>query len=54
MALLAVLHEIGAETDGIHMDRSGDAAMITFRDPDNVQWEFFEEPASAAGGAAPG
>jgi hypothetical protein len=30
------------------MDRSGDAAMVTFRDPDNVQWEFFEEPVAGA------
>lgn len=42
--LLAALREIGAETDGIHLDRAGTAAMITFRDPDNVQWEYFEEP----------
>jgi glyoxylase I family protein len=47
-AMLAALREIGAETDGIHFDRSGDAAMITFRDPDNIQWEFFEEPEAAA------
>jgi glyoxylase I family protein len=37
------LRELGAETDGIKLDRAGDAAMITFRDPDNIQWEFFEE-----------
>lgn len=43
-AMLAALHEIGADTDGIHMDRAGEVAMITFRDPDNIQWEFFEEP----------
>lgn len=42
-AMLPVLRATGAETDGIHLDRAGDAAMITFRDPDNVQWEFFEE-----------
>lgn len=53
-ALLAVLREIGAETDGIHMDRAGEVAMITFRDPDNVQWEFFEEPASPGAGGAGG
>jgi catechol 2,3-dioxygenase-like lactoylglutathione lyase family enzyme len=47
--LLAALRAMGAETDGIHLDRSGDAAMITFRDPDNIQWEFFEEPVAAAG-----
>jgi glyoxylase I family protein len=44
-SMLAVLREIGADTEGIHHDRAGDIAMITFRDPDNVQWEFFEQPA---------
>jgi catechol 2,3-dioxygenase-like lactoylglutathione lyase family enzyme len=42
-ATLAALRDIGAETDGIHLDRAGEVAMITFRDPDDVQWEFFEE-----------
>jgi catechol 2,3-dioxygenase-like lactoylglutathione lyase family enzyme len=37
------LRDIGANTDGVHQDRAGQLAMITFRDPDNVQWEFFEE-----------
>ncbi len=32
-----------AETEGVHLDRAGELAMITFRDPDNIQWEFFEE-----------
>jgi glyoxylase I family protein len=41
--LARVLADIGADTDGIKLDRAGDAAMITFRDPDNIQWEFFEE-----------
>jgi glyoxylase I family protein len=36
------LRRIGAVTDGIHVDRAGELAMITFRDPDNIQWEFFE------------
>jgi glyoxylase I family protein len=44
-SLLEPLRSVGAETDGIHMDRAGEVAMITFRDPDNVQWEFFEQPA---------
>jgi catechol 2,3-dioxygenase-like lactoylglutathione lyase family enzyme len=46
----AALHElesrlraVEAVTDGVHLDRAGDLAMITFRDPDNIQWEFFEE-----------
>jgi len=37
------LRDIGAITDGVHLDRAGQLALITFRDPDNVQWEFFEE-----------
>ena len=43
-SMLEALRSVGAETDGIHMDRAGEVAMITFRDPDNIQWEFFEEP----------
>jgi len=43
---LEVLRSIGADTEGIHLDRGGEVAMITFRDPDNIQWEFFEEPAN--------
>lgn len=42
--LETALHRIGASTDGIRLDRAGDLVMITFRDPDNFQWEFFEEP----------
>jgi glyoxylase I family protein len=45
-SMLEALRAVGADTDGIHMDRAGEVAMITFRDPDNVQWEFFEEPVS--------
>src|SRR5262245_22369776 len=41
--LEAVLRGIGADTDGVKMDRDGQLAMVTCRDPDNVQWEFFEE-----------
>jgi len=41
--LASSLRRIGAPTDGVHLDRAGDLAMITFRDPDNFQWEFFEE-----------
>jgi len=41
--LEGALRRIGAITDGIHLDRASHQAMITFRDPDNVQWEFFEE-----------
>lgn len=45
-SMLEALRSVGAETGGIHMDRAGEMAMITFRDPDNIQWEFFEEPVS--------
>jgi len=38
-----VLRRIGADTDGVKLDRAGELAMITFRDPDNFQWEFFQE-----------
>jgi catechol 2,3-dioxygenase-like lactoylglutathione lyase family enzyme len=41
--LEVALRGVGAVTDGVHLDRAGELAMITFRDPDNVQWEFFEE-----------
>ena len=41
--LAAALRRIGADTDGVNLDRAGELAMITFRDPDNVQWEFFQE-----------
>ena len=38
------LDAAGVPNSGIKADALG-PAMITFRDPDNVQWEFFEEPA---------
>lgn len=40
--LAARLAEAGVPNSGVKADRMG-PAMITFRDPDNVQWEFFEE-----------
>ena len=40
--LAAVLADAGVPNSGIKADPMG-PAMITFRDPDNVQWEFFEE-----------
>jgi glyoxylase I family protein len=27
----------------LHRDRAGHSAMVTFRDPDNIHWEFFED-----------
>jgi catechol 2,3-dioxygenase-like lactoylglutathione lyase family enzyme len=41
--LESILRAVGAVTDGVQLDRAGDLAMIAFRDPDNIQWEFFEE-----------
>lgn len=37
------LRTLGADTDGIKPDRAGDQWMITFRDPDSIQWEFFQD-----------
>jgi glyoxylase I family protein len=39
--LAEVLRENGVAAD-LHDDPLG-AAIVTFRDPDNFQWEFFEE-----------
>lgn len=36
------LRAAGVPAD-LHRDRGADHAMVTFRDPDNFQWEFFEE-----------
>jgi catechol 2,3-dioxygenase-like lactoylglutathione lyase family enzyme len=36
------LDAAGVPNSGVKADPLG-PAMITFRDPDNVQWEFFEE-----------
>jgi catechol 2,3-dioxygenase-like lactoylglutathione lyase family enzyme len=40
--LAKVLDGAGVPNSGINADSLG-PAMITFRDPDNLQWEFFEE-----------
>jgi glyoxylase I family protein len=37
-----ILDDAGVPNSGVKADPLG-PAMITFRDPDNVQWEFFEE-----------
>ena len=44
--LARVLDEAGVPNSGVKADPLG-PAMITFRDPDNIQWEFFEEAVSA-------
>ena len=40
--MAAILDDAGVPNSGVKADPLG-PAMITFRDPDNVQWEFFEE-----------
>jgi glyoxylase I family protein len=40
--LAEVLDGAGVPNSGVKTDPLG-PAMITFRDPDNIQWEFFEE-----------
>jgi glyoxylase I family protein len=40
--LAAVLDGAGVPNSGVKADPLG-PAMITFRDPDNFQWEFFEQ-----------
>lgn len=40
--LAKLLDEAGVANSGVKADPVG-PAMITFRDPDNIQWEFFEE-----------
>jgi glyoxylase I family protein len=40
--LAEVLRDKGVAAD-LHHDPVG-PPMVTFRDPDNIQWEFFEEP----------
>jgi glyoxylase I family protein len=39
--LAKILDEAGVPNSGIKADPLG-PAMITFRDPDDIQWEFFE------------
>jgi glyoxylase I family protein len=39
--LVQVLREHGVNAD-LHRDPLG-PALVSFRDPDNIQWEFFEE-----------
>ncbi len=40
--LAGLLDRAGVPNSGVKADPLG-PAMITFRDPDNIQWEFFEE-----------
>jgi glyoxylase I family protein len=41
--LVEVLDAGGVDNSGVHTDPLG-PAMVTFRGPDNFQWEFFEQP----------
>jgi catechol 2,3-dioxygenase-like lactoylglutathione lyase family enzyme len=40
--LIRRLNAAGVPNSGARTDPMG-PAMVTFRDPDNIQWEFFEE-----------
>ena len=40
--LTEVLDAAGVSNSGVTADPIG-PAMVTFRDPDNIQWEFFEQ-----------
>jgi glyoxylase I family protein len=40
--LAQALRAAGVRAD-LHRDRAGQNEMVTFRDPDNIQWEFFED-----------
>jgi glyoxylase I family protein len=40
--LARILDAAGVPNSGVKVDPLG-PAMITFRDPDNIQWEFFED-----------
>jgi undecaprenyl-diphosphatase len=37
------LRSLDADTDGVQRHRAGASSTITFRDPDRVRWEFFED-----------
>lgn len=39
--LLVVLHELGVATAGIEFDPDGEGEYVAFRDPDNIQVEFY-------------
>jgi glyoxylase I family protein len=41
--LAAVLDAAGVPNSGVKADPMG-PTMLTFRDPDNIQWELFEQP----------
>ena len=40
--LVDVLRAAGVETSGVQADPLG-PALVCFRDPDNIAWEFFEQ-----------
>lgn len=42
LRLTETLHRAGLAAD-LHRNRGSEHVMVTFRDPDNIQWEFFED-----------
>jgi catechol 2,3-dioxygenase-like lactoylglutathione lyase family enzyme len=40
-SLLVVLNDLGVETAGIEFDPDGKQEYVCFRDPDNIQVEFY-------------
>ena len=42
LGFFETLQAAGSPAD-LHLDRDGENAMVTFRDPDNIQWELFED-----------
>lgn len=40
-SLLVVLDELGVKTAGIEFDPDGKQEYVCFRDPDNIQVEFY-------------
>lgn len=52
--LVDVLRAAGVATQGIQYDALG-PGVVCFRDPDNIAWEFFEQPSGGSvGGEEPG
>lgn len=41
--LVGTLRAAGVETQGVQSDPLG-PGVVCFRDPDNIAWEFFEQP----------
>ena len=37
------LREAGLDTEGVQVEPATGASVVVFRDPDNIQWEFYSE-----------